>query len=82
MLQQILATKFGCLTTAPEVTQYLRGRLFVYVDFLMANEYKDPQKEIPLVVNFFYLVIKVIACWLDLLPNYLQSVLIDSFNKR
>jgi hypothetical protein len=62
------------LTSAFEVTQYIRGHLFIYVDFLMANEYKDPPKEIPLVIEFLKLVIKMIALWLDVFPNYLQSV--------
>lgn len=40
----------------------------------MANEYNDPVKEIPCVTEFLNLVAKMIACWLSLFPNYLQSV--------
>ena len=40
----------------------------------MANEYNDPVKEIPYVVEFLNLVAKMIASWLSLFPNYLPSV--------
>ncbi len=74
-LEEVLGSKFVCLKTAFEVTQYLRGRLYIYVDFLMANEYKDPDKEIPHVLEFLRGVLKLIVMWLDLFPQYLRSVI-------
>ncbi len=71
----MIATEFKCLETAFEVTQYLRGRLYTYVDFLMAGEYlKSPETELPPIVSFLKLVAKLIALWLALFPSYLKSV--------
>ena len=67
-------TKFGCLRTAFEVTQYLRGKLYILVDFLMANEYKNPDIEVPPVIEFLKLAIRMIALWLSMFPTYLKSV--------
>ena len=70
----MLATNFRSLTTAHDVTQYLRGRLFIYVDFLMAHEYKKPEEAIPRVISFLHLVVKLIVKWLELFPSLLSSV--------
>ncbi len=70
----MLASDFKCLSSAFEITQYLRGKLYIYVDFLMANEYKDPEKEIPPVVEFLKLTVRTIAAWLRLFPTHLVSV--------
>lgn len=40
----------------------------------MTNKFNDPKNEVPEVVIFLYYVIKLIACWLDEFPKYLQSV--------
>ena len=74
-MKEVLDTGFKSLATAFDVTQYIRGRLYVFVDFLMANEYKNPDNEIPEVIAFLKLVVKLIATWLKIFPNYLQSVL-------
>lgn len=70
----MLASDFKSLTTPFEVTQYLRGTLYIYVDFLMTLEYPDEDVAIPEVVGFFKLVVKLIARWLTLWPNYMQAV--------
>ena len=64
------------MPTAFDVTQYIRGRLYTYVDFLMAGEYiANPEVEVPLVVAFLKLVAKLIALWLGNFPKYLKSVI-------
>ncbi len=70
----MLASDFGALTTPHEVTQYLRGRLYLYVDFLLANEYKEPEKEIGPVTDFFRLATKLVAKWLGHFPDLLRPV--------
>jgi len=77
-LTEVIESKFGSLTSAFEVTQYLRGKLFCYVDFLMANEYKDPEHEIPEVIEFLKDVLKLIVLWVDVFPRFAQNVFLKS----
>ena len=56
---EIINTNFGWFRTAHQVTQFLRAKLYIYVDFLMTNTYIDPDNEIPKVVDFLTLVVKV-----------------------
>ena len=68
-----MASNFQCWSEPFELTQYLRGRLYVYVDFLMANLYDDPQV-LPAVVDFLKRVLKLIAAWLRRFPGLMRSV--------
>ena len=73
-MEEIIKTNFKCLTSAFEITQYLRGRLFILVDCLLAREPLDPETEIPIIIGFFKIVIKVIVEWLKLFPSLIDSV--------
>lgn len=76
-MEEIIKTNFKCLTTALDVTQYLRGRLFILVDCLLAREPPDAQAELPIIIDFFKTVIRVIVEWLKLFPSHIESVSIQ-----
>lgn len=70
-----MATDFGCLANAFEVTQYLRGHLFVFLDLLMTSEHKE--ENLPDVYSFLHLVVEAIVQWLkalkgDLLKSFIE----------
>ena len=74
-IKEVIESDFKVLKTAFEITQYLRGKVFIYVDFLMANEYKNPQEECKKAIEFLKLVIKLFVRWMELFPKYKQSFL-------
>jgi len=57
--------------TAFETTQYIRGELFVYVDFLLGNSFTELEV-LAEVENFIKSVLRLIVVWLKKLPT-LQS---------
>ena len=60
--------------TAHELTQYLRGELFIAVDFLLsANTYSED--EIAEVCHFLKTVIRLIVHWLKKAPELLEKCL-------
>ncbi len=70
----MIASNFASLSTPHEVTQYLRGKFYIYIDFLLSNEYKDPEKEIVPVAEYLVLVVRLVAIWLGRFPDLLKSV--------
>ena len=57
-----------------ETTQYFRGSLFIYVDFLMgSNFYTDEQ--IDAANDFLYTVMRLIVTWLKKLPKLMPLVI-------
>lgn len=54
--------------TAFETTQYLRGELFVYVDFLLSHTYPDLHV-LPEIDAFIKSVLRIIVLWLVKLPT-------------
>ena len=62
--------------TPTEITQFIRGTLYVYFDalFTIVNIYDDNVIEeiIPLIVEFFVLV----SDWLDMLPQLYLKVIV------
>lgn len=59
--------------SAFETTQYFRGKLFIYVDFLLgSNNYTEEQ--IDAVNDFLYTVIRLIVHWLKKVPKLIPLV--------
>ena len=56
------------------VTQYLRGELYVYIDFLLSVTLETPKSSIPIIYEFLKVVIKLIVVWLKMLPSLYISV--------
>ncbi len=73
-MEEVIASDFQCLTTPFEITQYLRGRLHIYVDFVMTIPDAEEKVAVPRIIGFLKLVVKLIARWLALLPNHMQAV--------
>jgi len=48
----------------------------------MASEYKEPDTQIPLVIDFLKKTLKLIICWLKLFPKHLRSVIFHIFHKN
>jgi hypothetical protein len=72
-VQAIIDTDFQEMT-AKDVTQYLRGGLFVMVDFLLgANTYTE--EELVEVTDFFKTVLRLIVAWLNKVPTLLEKCL-------
>ena len=72
-MQAIIDTDFQEVT-AKDVTQYLRGGLFVMVDFLLgANTYTE--EELVEVNDFYKTVLRLIVAWLKKVPTLLEKCL-------
>ena len=60
---------------ALETTQYLRGRLYVYTDFLLGySSYIEDQ--VDAVNNFLYSVLKLIVTYFKKVPKLMHLVII------
>ena len=73
-MKGILETDFGCLESAESVTQYLRGRLFTYLDQLFSYEFALPETEIAPVLQFFTSSLRLIILWLKWLSKHFSAV--------
>ena len=58
---------FG-FTSAYECTQFIRGNLFYYVDSLVTMPALVTQEDLPAILNFIELVIKLMLKWYEILP--------------
>ena len=62
--------------TAYELTQYLRGKLFVYVDFVMGQGGQSYTEEEAVAVDqLLRAVLRLIVAWLNKLPQIMQKCL-------
>lgn len=60
-MEKLIESDFTNLN-AFDITQYLRGRFYIYVDFLLgANTYTEEQ--IDAVNDFLYAVLRLIVAW-------------------
>jgi hypothetical protein len=67
-------SNFTCFTSANEITQFLRGDEYVYVDCLLQNEYADPFEEIPHVLKYIKVFFDFYIKYMRALPDYLPEV--------
>ena len=56
-----------------ELTNFLRGDLYVLIDCLMCNAYSNPAKDVNDVVEFFKNVISLIIKWMTLVPSEIKN---------
>ena len=73
-LLDIVKADFESFETAFELTQILRGRLYVTIDFLMSYDYKTDSEEMDAAHGFLKTFIRVIVAWLKKIPTLLVSV--------
>lgn len=74
-VQNIIDSDFEDMN-AREIAQYLRGGLFQAVDFIMsANNYSE--EELKEILEFFYLVIRLVVAWLRKVPALLERCFRD-----
>ena len=67
-IQEILDSNFLCFQSAIEVTQFLRGELYYYVDSLLTLHQVINSEDLPLVFQFIELVIKLTLRWYEIFP--------------
>lgn len=70
-VEDTIEEEFKNLETAFDVTQFLRGEMFIYVDCLLANcDTSDVSKDdFRDIVDLMYQVFKIIIKWLDVFPD-------------
>lgn len=56
-----------------ELTNFLRGDLYVLVDCLLCHTYSNPMKDVNDVVEFFKNVISLIIKWMSLVPTEVKN---------
>lgn len=74
-LQEVVASNFTNLASSFEITQYLRGSEYVYVDCLLQFEYKNPKEELPYVFKYLDVFLQAHVKFLNMLPDYYQDYL-------
>lgn len=72
-MKRVRETNFGCFKSVHELTQYMRGELFIYVDFIFSYDYTSLTVEVPSVVIFLKSVLKLLCQWLQWLSTHLAS---------
>ena len=75
-MEEILNKRFESLTTAFNITQYLRGNLHIFLDLLMTSNHKSD--DLPKIYEFLHLIIKLIVLWLQIFPTTLLKPFIES----
>lgn len=64
--------------TAHELTQFLRGRLFVYNDFLLTGGHRDLSEEhLDMIDEYFRATMRLIIAWFKKLPSLFPTALAD-----
>ena len=72
--EKVIESQFKCLATSFEITQYIRGELYIFVDSVLTYEgYKDKKKILSKAINFLKKVLQLIAEWFKEFPKYLKS---------
>jgi hypothetical protein len=74
-LEEVVRTRFSSLETAFDVTQYLRGHLYIFVDLLLTSEHTE--SDLPDIYSFLHLVIKAISLWLKMFSTDLLKAFIE-----
>jgi len=71
----MIQTKFKCFKNAYQVTHYLRGRLYYFVDTVMTTDYYS--LELKDISSFLFLIVKMIVLWLEIFPKTLLIPFIE-----
>jgi hypothetical protein len=58
-----------------ETTQYLRGKLYIYVDFLLGSPQYNNEEQLEAVLEFMYSVLRLIVTWIKKLPSLMPLVI-------
>ena len=77
-MNEILASNFNCFSNAFEITQYLRGNLYIFLDMTMTTEHNPG--DLQFVYNFLHSIAKLIALWLKLFPSQFLVPFIEGKN--
>ena len=81
MVRKVIETEFQCFKTAFEVTQFLRGNLYIFLDLVLAADHKE--EDLEKIYEFLHEVIKLIVLWLKLLSDkFLKSFIETQSNPK
>jgi hypothetical protein len=72
-LKEVLETDFKCFQRPYEVTQFIRGEFFYYLDALLTMSVGIEKTHLGDVVDFCELSFKVILKWFELLPQWFPA---------
>ena len=84
-VENTIKHEFDNFKSAQEVTQFLRGKLFIFVDSLLANcdDDTDLPEDFRDMIEFIEKVFLLIIKWLQLFPSkYMQYFEIHKKNKK
>ena len=84
-IKKTIDKEFDNFKSAQEVTQFLRGRLFIYVDFLLTNciDTRSSSDDYRDIIEFMEKVFLLIIKWLELFPSkYMKYFEIHKMNKK
>lgn len=73
IIQEIVKSRFKNFKTAHEVTQFIRGELFFYVDSIITIPTETTSADLPARVEFITQVFELIITWLDIFPSYVEA---------
>ncbi|OMJ71338.1 hypothetical protein SteCoe_30490 [Stentor coeruleus] len=62
------------LKTPHKITQFFRGKLFIFTENLIENDYSSYPEMLEKVVNFFEIVMKVILKFLEIYPSLFELI--------
>ena len=61
------------------ITQYLRGELYVYIDFLLGESIEEIDENVMVIYDFLKEVINLIVLWLKMIPKLYISVIYNYY---
>lgn len=73
-VQEIIKKDFKCYELPRDLTQFVRGELYFYVDSLMSIFQSSSVEEVPAIFEFITKdIFSLIFKWLEIMPDYLPS---------
>lgn len=75
-MRELLERRFQCFESAFELTKYLRGELYIFVDLVMTSEHQA--EHLDAIYVFLEDVVRVVALWLKTFPSCMLGSYVES----
>ena len=73
VIAQTIDENFRNFESPSQLTQFIRGQLYFYVDSLLSLPQVSSESDLPTIFDFITLVFKLILKWIELFPSVLKS---------
>lgn len=71
-VKQIMESDFKCFNSPNELTQFIRGELYFYIDSLISLYTSTTSDDLVAILEFMQEVFRLILKWMEIFPQYLK----------